>query len=209
MNVNRVCRLRGGTWDRVSDAVTAALDTAAAVLRASGITVDDVQWWDDEVVGAIATIQQRAAAHVHAPLFAAHEAEYGDDVRARVAYALGVGEHEETAARAVVARARASWDAAVRGYDVALAPSVGSEAPVMPAPPSFRDETIPLVTPASAFALPAAAVPIGVGPAGMPLGMQLIALDGTPAAAFAVGRTYQSLTAWHERVPPIASSAAR
>jgi aspartyl-tRNA(Asn)/glutamyl-tRNA(Gln) amidotransferase subunit A len=203
--VRRACRLRGGRWDRVGAAVTAALDAAVATLRSAGVVVDDVAWWDDALVPAVATIQQRAAARVHAPFFTEHQDEYGEDVRARVAYALGVGEAAETAARATVAAARASWSSATHGYDVALAPAVGGEAPVMPVAPTFRDETIPLVTPASAFGLAAAAIPIGFGPAGMPLGMQLIAPDGSPATALALGRTFQSLTAWHERVPGIAS----
>ncbi|MDB5072711.1 MAG: amidase [Candidatus Eremiobacteraeota bacterium] len=205
--VRRACRLRGGRWDRVDASVTAALDAAVEALGAGGIVVDDVSWWDDALAGAVATIQQRAAALVHAPFFADHEHEYGDDVRARVAYALAVGEAQESDARAVVANARASWAAATGGYDVALAPSVGAEAPVMPAPPTFRDETIPLVTPASAFGLPVCAIPIGFGPAGMPLGMQAIAIGGTPAAAFSLGRGFQSLTDWHRRLPGLASES--
>ena len=118
-------------------------------------------------------------------------------------YALTVTEEAETAARAMVARSRAAWDAATRGYDVALAPSVGSEAPLAPAPPSFRDETIPLVTPASGFGLPAAAVPIGFGPTGLPLGMQIIAAAGDVSAAFALGQAFQRLTDWHARTPPL------
>lgn len=199
----RVCRLRGGHWEKVEPAVTAALDAAAAALRASGVTVDDVDWWEEELVGAVATIQQRAAAQVHAPYFGAHEKEYGDDTRARVAYAMTVGEPAEAEARAAVGRARATWTAATRGYEVALAPSVGCEAPLAPSPASFRPDTIPLVTPASGFALPAAAAPMGFGPHGMPLGMQLIALDGDPAAAFALGCAYQQLTDWHTRRPPL------
>jgi aspartyl-tRNA(Asn)/glutamyl-tRNA(Gln) amidotransferase subunit A len=200
-NVQRVCRLRGGRWDDVSASVTAALDAAVEALRNAGITVDDITWWDDALAGAVATVQQRAAARVHAPIFAEHRDAYGEDVRARVAYALTVDERKETDARAAIANARTTWTATTAGYDVALVPSAGSEAPVMPAPSSFRDETIPLVTPASAFGLPVAAVPIGFGPAGMPLGMQLIALSGTPSAAFSVGRTFQSQTNWHRRRP--------
>ncbi|HEX3463259.1 MAG TPA: hypothetical protein VHS78_04285, partial [Candidatus Elarobacter sp.] len=78
----------------------------------------------------------------------------------------------------------------------------GGEAPRSPVPASFRDETIPLVTPASAFGLPAAAVPIGFGDEGLPLGMQIIALDGAAPAAFSLGRLYQSRTDWHHRTPP-------
>ena len=199
--VRRACRLRGGRWDRVEPAVSAALDDAATVLRAAGIAVDDVTWWDDALVPAVAVVQQRAAARVHAPLFEGHREEYGADVRARVAAALAVGEPAELAARSAIAVARASWEAATRGYEIGLAPSAGGEAPLSPAPPSFRDETIPLVTPASAFGLPVAAVPIGFGPTPMPLGMQLIALGGDVAAAFMIALLYQSRTDWQRRVP--------
>ncbi|HEV3086278.1 MAG TPA: amidase [Candidatus Elarobacter sp.] len=207
--VRRICRLRGGVWDGVEASVSAALDEAVSALRDAGISVDDVGWWDDELVAAVAVVQQRGAARVHGPLFAEHRDEYGEDVRARVAYALGVGEAEETAARRIIANARTTWNAATRGYDVALAPSVGSEAPVAPARKTFRDETIPLVTPASAFALPVVAAPIGFGPAGMPLGMQIIGVAGDPSAAFALGRTFQAHTSWHERRPPLAAEPAK
>ena len=202
VTVRRACRLRGGRWDRVDPAVTAALDAASSALRADGVAVDDVEWWDDALVPAVAVLQQRAAARVHAPLFAAHREEYGSDVRARVEHALSVTEPAEREARAIVAAARSGWNAATNGYEIALAASAGVEAPLAPAPPSFRDETIPLVTPASAFALPVAAVPIGFGPAGMPLGMQAIALGGEVAPAFAIALRFQRLTDWHMRVPP-------
>jgi Asp-tRNA(Asn)/Glu-tRNA(Gln) amidotransferase A subunit family amidase len=143
---------------------------------------------------------------VHEPYFAQHEAEYGEDVRARVAHALTLTERDENDARAVVARARASWNAATDGYDVALAPSVGAEAPVAPVPKTFRDETIPLVTPASGFGLPAAAVPIGLGPAGMPLGMQIIAVASDVSSAFALGIEFQRRTDWHARRPALATA---
>ena len=203
-DVRRACRLRGGAWDGVDPAVTAALDTAVDVLRANGVTVDDVTWWEDQLIRAVGTVQQRAAARVHEPYFAQHAAEYGEDVRARVAHALTVTASDEADARAIIARARASWNAATFRYDVVLAPSAGSEAPLAPVPTTFRDETIPLVTPASAFGLPAAAVPIGFGPAGMPLGMQIIAAGGDVSAAFALGTAFQQRTDWHTRRPAAA-----
>jgi aspartyl-tRNA(Asn)/glutamyl-tRNA(Gln) amidotransferase subunit A len=201
--VRRACRLRGGKWDRVEPAVSAALDAAAKTLRAGGVIVEDVTWWDDALIGAVAAIQQRAAARTHAPFFPEHRAEYGEDVRARVAHALTITLEVETAARTMLAKSRAGWETATQGYEVALAPSVGREAPLAPAAPSFRDETIPLVTPASGFGLPVAAVPIGFGPAGLPLGMQLIAVGGDASAAFNFGRAYQQLTDWHRRTPPL------
>jgi aspartyl-tRNA(Asn)/glutamyl-tRNA(Gln) amidotransferase subunit A len=207
--VRRACRLRGGRWDHVEPAVSAALDAAADALRASGVVVDEVTWWDDALVPAVATVQQRAAARVHAPFFGDHREEYGADVRARVDYALGVTEESERGARAAIANARVSWNAATNGYEVALAPSAGGEAPFSPAPPAFRDETIPLVTPGSGFGLPVAAVPIGFGPAGMPLGMQIIALGGDASPAFALGTAFQQLTNWQTYRPPERERTAR
>ncbi|MDQ6925608.1 MAG: amidase, partial [Candidatus Eremiobacteraeota bacterium] len=55
--VRRACRLRGGRWDGVDASVNAALDEAVAVLRANGVAVDDVPWWDDEFAGAVGTLQ--------------------------------------------------------------------------------------------------------------------------------------------------------
>jgi len=206
--VRRVCRLRGGWWDQVDATVGTALDAAVAALRSAGVVVDDVAWWDDELIPAVATIQQRAAAKTHAPYFPERSGEYGADVRARVAFALTVGDDAERSAQKLVATSRAGFERATSGYDVALAPTVGSEAPLAPAAPSFRDETIPLVTPASGFGLPAAAAPIGFGPSGMPLGMQLIALGGDPAFAFALGRAYQRVSDWHRRRPPLVAQPA-
>jgi aspartyl-tRNA(Asn)/glutamyl-tRNA(Gln) amidotransferase subunit A len=201
VEVRRVCRLRGGRWDSVDPAVSAALDAAVETLRRNGVTVDDVTWWDDALAGAVAVVQQRAAARVHEPLFADHRDRYGPDVRARVDDALRVTAEHETDARATIARARTAWNVATCRHDVALAPAAGAEAPLAPVPSSFRDETIPLAAPASIFGLPVAAAPIGFGPAGMPLGMQIVALGGDAAAALAIGRTYQSLTDWHRRRP--------
>ena len=202
-SVRSACRLRGGAWDRLESYVDAALDAAVAALRAGGVTVDDVTWWDEELFPAVATVQQRAAAEVHRPFFAAHREDYGADVRGRVERALAAGEDAERDARAVITRARRSWEAATAGYEVALAAVVGSEAPVAPVPESFRDVTVQLAAPASIFGVPVAAVPIGFGPAGLPLGMQVIGTRGDVAAAMALGRAYQHLTGWHEQRPPL------
>ena len=207
VDVRRACRLRGDRWDRVDPAVASALDAACAALRADGVHVDDVAWWDEDLIGAVAAVQQRTAARVHEAMFAANESAYGGDVRARVANALAVTVEAENDAREAIERARASWRRATGGYDVAIAPVTASEAPIMPAAPDFRANVIPLVTPASGFGLPAAAVPAGFGPAGMPIGMQLIATAPDPAAAFALGRRFQSATDWHRRTPGLLTPA--
>jgi aspartyl-tRNA(Asn)/glutamyl-tRNA(Gln) amidotransferase subunit A len=199
----RACRLRGGRWDAVHTEVVSALDAAAEALRTAGVSVDEVTWWDDELAAAVGVVQQRAAAAFHAPMIAAHAGEYGADVRARVTRALDVTGDDERRAREVIARARRSWEELTAAYDVALAPACGAEAPLAPAPPAFRDDTIPLVAPASAFGLPVVAVPIGFGGHGLPLGVQIVATRVLPAAAFEVALAFQHATAWHTRRPNI------
>ena len=185
----RVCRLRGSGWDAVTPAVQAALDALVARLRERGIAVADVTWWEPELADAVAIVQMHAAARVHAPLIREHRDAYGADVRARVERAQDVTDDALAEARKTVAAALVTWRAATAGFACALAPIARDEAPVAPAPPTFREETIPLVTPASAFALTALAVPVVTGANGLTLCAQIIGLDGTPGAAFAVGES--------------------
>ena len=200
----RAARLRGGGWERIDDATARALDAAAELLGAHGCAVVDVDWWDDALAPAVAVVQQRGAARVHASLFADHAEQYGVDVRARVQRSLNVGESDELRASATIVRSREGFEAATARFAVAIAPVTGEPAPLAPVPAAFREETIPLVTPASAFGLPAAAVPIGSTDDGLPLGMQIVALDGNAATALAVGRRFQELCEWHQRTPSLA-----
>lgn len=183
----RVARVRGGRWETVAPAVRDALDALASRLAAHGTIVEDVTWWDDELIEAVTTVQMRAAARVHAPLIAVNRERYGEDVRGRIERALTVTDADARAAQKIIQNARASWRSALAGFPCVLAPAAGDEAPLAPVPESFRGEIIPLVTPASAFALPALAVPCGTGTYGMPLGVQVIGADPDPAPVFALG----------------------
>ncbi len=203
----RVCRVRSAGWEAIEPYMLRALDEVAEHARRfpKPIEITDVPWWESALVDATARVQQGSvkAENFHAPLFARYRERYGDDVRERVANALSTEDQSVSAARAEIARARISWDAALHGYDLALAPIVRGEAPLAPAPAAFRPETSPLVTPASAFGLPALAIPIGSGPSGMPLGLQIIALNGDAATALAFGAMFQRATDWHRHRPLI------
>ena len=183
----RVCRLRGGGWERVSAEVRNGLDALVDGLRTRGVIVDDVTWWDEDLAAATAVVQQYAAAQFHAPLVARNRASYGADVLLRVDRALTVTADDVARARMTIAAARESLAAATSGNTCAIAPVVAEEAPHAPAPNAFRDATMPLVTPASAFGLAALALPLARGAAGMPLGLQAIALDGDAFALFELG----------------------
>ncbi|HTJ28809.1 MAG TPA: amidase [Candidatus Limnocylindria bacterium] len=199
----RVARLRGGRWDELPPDVATALDAAADALRALGIAVDDVTWWEDGLADAAATVQRHDAARVHAEFFPAHRDGYGADVRAHVELALTVTDEQRAAALAAIARARESFATRTAPYAALLAASVPGEAPESPAPPTFRPAVMPLVAPASVFGLPSLAVPIGAAADGMPLGMQIIGTASSPDAVLALGAAYQSATSWHRRRPDL------
>jgi len=54
---------------------------------------------------------------------------------------------------------------------------------------------------ATAAGLPALVVPCGFDSEGMPIGAQLIAAPGNEELLLALARTYQAVSAWHQRVP--------
>ncbi|GAC1546308.1 MAG: amidase [Vulcanimicrobiaceae bacterium] len=197
----RVCRLRGGAWENVHFDVVRALDALVARLAATGVPVTDVHWWRDDLVAATGVVQQHTAAQFHAPMIAEHRAAYGEDVRARVERALEVSDDDLTRARATIAEARASWRETTMGYTCALAPVVGDEAPLAPAPASFREATMPLVTAASAFGLASLALPLARGAHDMPLGLQIIALTADPQELLEFGAAVEPLVAPHPHAP--------
>ncbi|MEM9581740.1 MAG: amidase [Pseudomonadota bacterium] len=58
-----------------------------------------------------------------------------------------------------------------------------------------------VVVPASLTGLPALSVPVGFGPEGTPMGMQLIGHRGRDADILALGRAYEMATGWTLRTP--------
>lgn len=204
----RVARLRGGAWDAVEPHVARALDEACDALRALGVTVDDVGWWDQALIAATTTLQRCEAARVHEPFRDVDPSAYGADVRALLASARTLGPDDAAKAKARIAEARGAFDEAVRGYDALLAPVLGDEPPVAPAPPEFRAGVIPRMAPAAAFALPALALPIGFGPHNVPLGMQIMATRPEPDALLALGVAYEAATAFDALHPPLAEATA-
>jgi amidase len=60
-----------------------------------------------------------------------------------------------------------------------------------------------VVIPVSLIGLPALSVPVGFGPQGLPMGMQIAGRVGADAAVLALGQAYHRATDWPGRRPPI------
>jgi len=197
----RIARLRGAGVHNVELALERALDEACATLQHAGTEIIDINWWDAHLTDAAAIVQQHAAARVHAGMIAEHREDYGADVRERVERALGVTDAQLADARTIVAQARTNFARATNGIEGVIMPIVPGEAPISPAPPSFRAAVIPLATPASAFGLPSLAIPIGFGKNNCPLSMQILSTSPPPATILALGKHFQELTNWHKHRP--------
>jgi aspartyl-tRNA(Asn)/glutamyl-tRNA(Gln) amidotransferase subunit A len=61
-----------------------------------------------------------------------------------------------------------------------------------------------LTGPFNLIGLPALVLPCGFTPAGMPVGLQLIAPAFAEVRLLAAGHAYQRRTDWHRRRPPLA-----
>ncbi len=65
-----------------------------------------------------------------------------------------------------------------------------------------------VVVPASLIGLPALSVPVGFGPSGLPMGMQLIGRRGADGTLLALGQTYHAETLWPQAHPPDIGTAS-
>lgn len=63
-----------------------------------------------------------------------------------------------------------------------------------------------VVLPASLIGLPALSVPVGFGPQGLPMGMQIIGRSGDDAKVLAIGQAWHRATDWPQRRPPVLAS---
>lgn len=59
-----------------------------------------------------------------------------------------------------------------------------------------------VVVPASLIGLPALSVPVGFGPEGLPMGMQIIGRSGDDAGVLAIGQVWHRATGWPQQRPP-------
>jgi aspartyl-tRNA(Asn)/glutamyl-tRNA(Gln) amidotransferase subunit A len=200
----RVARLRGGGWEAIDEAMMRALDEACDALRALGIAVEELSWWDDALIAATTTLQRFEAARVHRQFREVDRSAYGPDVRTLLDGAAAVSQADADASRATIAVARRGFDERMRNYGAVFAPMLAGEAPRSPVHANFRPNVIPRAVPATAFALPVLALPIGFGAHGLPMGMQVIGTTPDPAPLFALGERYQEATSWHRRRPPLA-----
>lgn len=174
----RVGVLRGPDWDAIDADCRGLLDAAFDALS-DHAEIEEVVGPDgfDGLVEAQETVMRAEAARHLDTLRSEHADDLSDQL---LAYLDTAADHEPRydAALEHAGRLRAPVDDLLAGYDAVVTPSVVGEAPVGDAtgdPLLCRVWTL--------LGTPAVAVPGLAGPAGMPLGVQVVAARGQDAAA--------------------------
>ena len=167
----RLAFARTPWWDELEDGGRAALEDAAARLLATELELPPE-------FGGLAAAQETAMAFDVArnlePEWRDHRDGLSDLMRDYLEGARAVTAGEADAAVALGDRCRSAFPGVLGGFDALLVPGVLGEAPLR----SGGNTGSPLLCrPWTFLGVPAISVPGAVGPAGMPIGVQLVGLE--------------------------------
>jgi len=189
-----------------------AVEQAVKTLEGLGASVRDVSLEQMKhaaaVVAALISVESYA---YHEAWLKTRGAEYGPDVRERLlvgAFVSGADYLRGQRARRLI---RDEMDQVLGGVDVLIAPTVpiaattvgAREAVVNGAPQPVRPSLLRYTRPFNASGHPAASVPCGFTPDGLPIGMQIVGRSFDEATVLRVADAYQRVTDWHARRPPL------
>jgi Asp-tRNA(Asn)/Glu-tRNA(Gln) amidotransferase A subunit family amidase len=178
-------------WGRVQPAQRELLEAIANKFAAAGATVEARDWPENlELVWVLAhTILSYEAALIHSDLVARAPDRTSDHLKELVANGQRTGEGIYASAREQQERLRRSVSDVFAGIDVILSVPAFGEAPA-----GLSDTgDAAFCTPWTFLGLPAITLPVGFGPAGLPLGIQL---TGANREDFKLAR----IARWCERV---------
>jgi Asp-tRNA(Asn)/Glu-tRNA(Gln) amidotransferase A subunit family amidase len=164
--------------EHAEEPIRAALARAAAAVEAEPVAFPEPP--------AVGPLFMREAAQSHAGLFPEQAELYGANVRTKLERCRRVTDAEVEAATAARERYRAEADAALRGHDLLLVPTL----PILPPAAEVdeldvREALVRFTLPFNALGWPAVALPAGTDADGVPVSVQLVGRSGTDAAVLA------------------------
>jgi Asp-tRNA(Asn)/Glu-tRNA(Gln) amidotransferase A subunit family amidase len=179
----RIGICRSPAWRHAAPETEALLATAADALAAAGATV-----LDHEMSAEVAALEQAQPVVMNAESARTMGWELATGrellsavLRERLAWGLARGDAELADAHAAFDLARRSFPAAMEGLDVLVTPAAPGEAPhglSWTGDPAFN-----LIW--TALHVPCVTVPVGFGPQGLPLGIQIVGRHGDDRATLA------------------------
>jgi aspartyl-tRNA(Asn)/glutamyl-tRNA(Gln) amidotransferase subunit A len=191
--------------------VAAATLAAAAVLRASGATLIEVEPPDYDTLSAhCLVVMQAEASAQHSRWMRERPGHYSSAVRARLeaGYAIPATVYLE------VLRLRGGWlerfcATTLADADLYLLPCIAVRIPTRaqtgpqggPDMPHLLGEVTRLTRWVNYLGVPALVVPCGFDSRGLPISMQFVGRPFAEATLLAAGHAYQRESDWHQRVP--------
>jgi aspartyl-tRNA(Asn)/glutamyl-tRNA(Gln) amidotransferase subunit A len=207
--------LRALFLDATAPAVRAAVEAAVKVLEGLGVTVEEVRLESAaHAAGASYAIISAESYAYHEEWLKTRGSEYGADVLQRLRVGAFVsaaeylkGQRARALLRDEVDRALARLDGLVCATTPVAAPAVGqAEVEIGGEKQPVRPSLVRFTRLFNATGHPAASVPCGFTPEGLPVGLQLIGRPFDEATVLRVADAYQRATDWHARRPPLAQA---
>jgi aspartyl-tRNA(Asn)/glutamyl-tRNA(Gln) amidotransferase subunit A len=204
---------RGYFFDGVEPEVERALDTALATLEAAGARRVEVAVPAAEHLTELGrTVVYAEAAALHGHWLRTRPQDYSPQVRARVATGLAIPAAAYTEAlqlRALLLRR--CCDQVFGACDVLVTPALPIEVPTLAATDVGGSASmwntiarlLQCLAPFNYLGVPALSLPVGFTANGLPTALQLVARPFAEATLLGVAATYQRLTDWHRRPPPV------
>ena len=179
----RIGLCRSPVWEQASPETQALLLDAGDRLARSGATVGPCELPEDfsHLIAAHPLVMHAESARALGWEMTTAREAISAELRERLEWALAQPETALGEARAVLERTRLAFPAAMDGFDVLLTPAAPGEAPEglgWTGDPVFNFIW-------TSLHVPCVAIPAGEGPAGMPLGLQVVARRGEDREALA------------------------
>ena len=176
----RVGACRSPSWDLAGPETAALLERAAGALARAGasVTERELPAAFDALVQAHPVVMNNESGRALGWELATAREGISPGLRERLEWGLRLSEAERTEALAVFAGTRAAFPAAMQGLDVLLTPSAPGEAPKglgWTGDPAFNFIW-------TSLGVPCVTVPVGTGPNGLPLGVQVVGRAGEDRA---------------------------
>jgi aspartyl-tRNA(Asn)/glutamyl-tRNA(Gln) amidotransferase subunit A len=199
----RLARIPESEREGVSAEVLAAYDQALEVLAKAGSTIETIRMpcRFDDYATATSRIMQSEAYSLIGALAEDPALPLDEAVRQRVLAGAKVSVRDYLGALREREDMKQSFEAALAAFDALLTPTTETTAiPVASVDQSKAPARFTRF--ANILELCGLAVPNGLTESGLPTSLQIVCRGYDESTALRIGWAYQSITDWHERVPP-------